>query len=130
MTRVHRLYKAGLSELYNTITVSTYVIKTQIKLIYLKNVLRRLERWKNSLKTCHKKISITFQLELPHKFIIFLLTDMPHQMMVDKGGERTILKDQLNIIQMTSKFNQFNQVSVLSIMWSYRVTIIKMLSVF
>ena len=23
MTRVHRLYKAGLSELYNTITVST-----------------------------------------------------------------------------------------------------------
>ena len=28
---------------------------------------------------CHKKISITFQLELPHKFIIFLLTDMPHQ---------------------------------------------------
>ena len=58
-------------------------------------------------------------MELPHKFIvIFSLIDMPHQMIEDEGWEYTLLKDLLNIIMMSSNFNE---VSALCIMLSHTV---------
>ena len=54
----------------------------------------------------HWEFVITFQMESPHKLIvIFSLINMPHQMIEDEGWEYTILKDQLNIILMSSNFN-------------------------